>query len=307
MFCKNCWKVFKRFFKDEDGWTKKGIFAIVAFVLGWVMFIIAWFLWLKPLDITTASGGNSPPQLIAAHNVSDFDAIVGVEKSFELGNITNIIYTLTIGSVTYPANAPSPIDLHFVGNASLVDDPFNTTESTIMVSNVNSVDFPYRLPSNYDPDLFNDFIFTDAKKAIIGRIDADLLKDFGVSMKLVAQMSGKSSYTVGGTITVDNRINIVDGVFIETSFLVFKNIRVPSAPGPYLYLSNDGSWDGNDMFIPIEGTGSGKTRGSFTQRGDFTQDLDMTINLQAFTEGSLIVWCRPFSIELGSGEFTAEK
>jgi len=302
MFCKNCWKSFKRFFYD-DGWTKKGIFAIVAFVLGWVMFIIAWFLWLKPLDITTVSGGNSPPQLVAAHNVSTFPAIVGVEKSFELGNTTNITYTLNILSATYPADAPPPIDLHFIGNASLVEDPFNTTESTIVVSNVDSQDFPYRLPSNYDPDLFNDFIFTDANKAIIGRIAADMLKDFGVDVKLVAQMSGAGSHTVGGTITVDNRVNIVDGVLIETSFLVFQDIRVPSAPGPFLYLSNDGSWESDDMFIPIEGT----TDSAFTQRGDFTQDLDRTINLSNFIEGSLIVWCRPFGILLGSGKITAEK
>jgi len=75
--------------------------------------------------------------------------------------------------------------------------------------------------------------------------------------------------------TLTNRRSVVDGEIIVTPQVEFRDIITPESPDAYLYLSLDGSFDNDDIRVPIEGTANGH----FTKTGDFIQDLDIDIDI----------------------------
>lgn len=90
------------------------------------------------------------------------------------------------------------------------------------------------------------------------------------------------------------------------------DIPEASAPDPYLYLSKrpysetkEGSLTSADIYIPIDEIGDG----SFTAEGRYEQALDEISNVQDlndYTNGSWIIWCRPFGVWLGGGPISPD-
>ena len=111
---------------------------------------------------------------------------------------------------------------------------------------------------------------------------------------------------------MSSRTDFVNGQIVQIPVLSFQNIEVPSAPGPFLYLTTRSGVPNNlrsdDLRIPI----SSVNDGSFTVEGSFQQDFvatdnsGQTIDLTAYANGSWIVWCDPFGILLGGGTITME-
>ena len=60
--------------------------------------------------------------------------------------------------------------------------------------------------------------------------------------------------------------------------------------------------ESQDIYVPIDETG-----GEFAVVGEFDQYLDEidVQDLEDFTNGSWIVWCRPFSVWIGGGSISA--
>ena len=121
---------------------------------------------------------------------------------------------------------------------------------------------------------------------------------------LVSQLAGVSGYRVGGTITVSTRTDFVGGQIVQVPVLLFSNIQVPRAPGPFLYLTRRAGVPRNlqndDLRIPINAVADG----SFTVEGSFEQDFTADVDLNEFANGSWIVWCDPFGILLGGGSIS---
>lgn len=125
------------------------------------------------------------------------------------------------------------------------------------------------------------------------------------SHRSVGTLSGNLNYNVGGNMTLGLRVELdttQQQAFI-VPYLHFVDVMTPSAPGPYLYLSPrelDKDLDAfTDTLIPIVGTNTFSTEGSFTQ--DLTGIVDPA-DVENFR--SVIVWCRPFELYLGGGVLT---
>jgi len=125
--------------------------------------------------------------------------------------------------------------------------------------------------------------------------------------ELTSSLSG--SYGISGTIKIDYVQRFVNGEVIDQPRLRFDIPKLSSAPGPYLYLSKRpysetrrGGLESQDIYVPIDETG-----GEFAVVGEFDQYLDEidVQDLEDFTNGSWIVWCRPFSVWIGGGSISA--
>jgi len=125
--------------------------------------------------------------------------------------------------------------------------------------------------------------------------------------ELTSSLSG--SYGISGTIKIDYVQRFVNGEVIYQPRLRFDIPKLSSAPGPYLYLSKRpysetrrGGLESQDIYVPIDETG-----GEFAVVGEFDQYLDEidVQDLEDFTNGSWIVWCRPFSVWIGGGSISA--
>jgi hypothetical protein len=107
-----------------------------------------------------------------------------------------------------------------------------------------------------------------------------------------------------GRISLQYRVDIVNGVRTQLPYFLFENITVAGEPAPYLYLSHNPNGSpitaSRDAEILIQGTASG----SFTQTGSFSLDLPTTLSLDelpTFAGGSFTVWCTLYSVWLASG------
>ena len=125
--------------------------------------------------------------------------------------------------------------------------------------------------------------------------------------ELTSSLSG--SYGISGTIKIDYVQRFVNGEVIDQPRLRFDIPKLSSAPGPYLYLSKRpysetrrGGLESQDVYVPIDETG-----GEFAVVGEFDQYLDEidVQDIEDFTNGSWIVWCRPFSVWIGGGSISA--
>jgi len=126
---------------------------------------------------------------------------------------------------------------------------------------------------------------------------------------LEAELSG--SYNIGGTISIDYVQEFRDGQVVDVPRLRFNIPALADAPGPYLYLSKRsysdtrrGDLGSDDIFVPIDGG----TDGQFNVNGRFDQLFDEIENVQdlaEYTNGSWIVWCRPFGVWIGGGAISA--
>mmetsp|Transcript_14226 Transcript_14226/g.35698 ORF Transcript_14226/g.35698 Transcript_14226/m.35698 type:complete len:491 (-) Transcript_14226:85-1557(-) len=120
---------------------------------------------------------------------------------------------------------------------------------------------------------------------------------------LTSELSG--SYGIGGTVTMDYVQGFENGKVVDLPRLQFDIPNLSDAPGPYLYLSKRsysetrrGNLDPQDVLISIDGGDDGQ----FNVRGRFDQFLTQVQDLKEYTNGSWIVWCRPFGVWIGGGE-----
>lgn len=126
---------------------------------------------------------------------------------------------------------------------------------------------------------------------------------------LTAQVTG--SYNIDATITIDFVQGFENGKVVNRPRLQFEIPDLSNAPGPYLYLSKRPfsetrrrDLEDDDIFISID---SGED-GQFNVRGRFDQfldELDSALDLEDYTNGSWIVWCRPFGVWIGGGSISA--
>jgi len=119
------------------------------------------------------------------------------------------------------------------------------------------------------------------------------------------------SYRIGGTITIDYVQGFTNGAIVTLPVLQFDIPSLSSAPGPHLYLSKRpfsqtrrGSLSSDDVYIPMDEVSGGEfaVSGRFDQ---FLDELDSVENLNDYTNGSWIVWCRPFGVWIGGGSISA--
>lgn len=126
---------------------------------------------------------------------------------------------------------------------------------------------------------------------------------------LTAQVSG--SYNINAMITIDYVQGFENGQVVNRPRLQFDIPNLSNAPGPYLYLSKRPysetrrrNLEDDDILISID---SGEN-GQFNVRGRFDQFLDelhSVDDLEDYTNGSWIVWCRPFGVWIGGGSISA--
>lgn len=281
-------------------WSKKKkiIVGIVTFVAGAAIGVpIFWRFAIKAVDTEKADPNAIKRGVMDTGTIEGgvIDGKVVIESSASVSNLNDVTHFLTILDANYSTDADSPINLYFTND--VMTDPFNSTETTLMVAGVQNLTFPSTLPSSYGDELFNAGIFFDANNTMIGMFTFDDIDD----ITLISQLSGAPGYDIGGKITVSkSRVLQNNEKVVEKTSLLFENIEVPSAPDAFLYLSinDDRSVDGDNL-IPIDDAG----RGRFVKTGTFVQKLDDDIDINQFTNGSFIVWCERFSIFLGGGEF----
>jgi len=278
---------------------KKIIVGIVAFVAGAAIGVpIFWRFAIKAVDTEKADPNAINREVMNTGTIEGgmIDGQVVIESSVSVSNLSDVTHFLTILDATYPTDADSPISLYFTND--VMTDPFTTNETTLMVAGVQDLTFPSTLPSSYGAELFNAGIFTDASNKMIGMFTFDDIDD----TTLISQLSGSPGHEdVGGKITVSkSRVLQNNEKVVEKTSLFFEDIEVPSAPDAFLYLSinDDRSVDGDNL-IPIDDAG----RGRFVKTGTFVQKLDDDIDINLFTNGSFIVWCRRFGLFLGGGAF----
>lgn len=126
---------------------------------------------------------------------------------------------------------------------------------------------------------------------------------------LTSALSG--SYNIDGTITIDYVQSFQNGAVIDVPRLRFDVPDLSNAPGPYLYLSKrpfsetrDGNLEEQDIHVPIDSGSDGQfnVKGRFDQ---FLDEIEKIEDLQNFSNGSWIVWCRPFGVWIGGGAISA--
>jgi len=115
-------------------------------------------------------------------------------------------------------------------------------------------------------------------------------------------------YNIEGTLTIDYSFVFSGGELSSQPRLTLDLPVAASAPGPFLYLSprpysetrGTRRLTDEDIYIPVDETPDG----SFTIQGEFQQILDelgSAQDVEKYTQGSWIVWCRPFRVWLGGG------
>ncbi|MDE0471638.1 MAG: DM13 domain-containing protein, partial [Ekhidna sp.] len=67
----------------------------------------------------------------------------------------------------------------------------------------------------------------------------------------------------------------------------------PAGPGPYFYLSNQNNSVANGLEL-----GKAETGGNITIN---VSEIDNSVDLTTYN--FLLVWCKPFNVRLGFGEF----
>lgn len=221
-------------------------------------------------------------------------------------------------------------------------------ESLLRIGPINDVAFPYKLPDSFLPGNFEGIALAEDdrmegdKVFVAPFVVVDESRNIGspnpapISIPqtsvpppvqapanppptntppaaptvLVADLEGRSSYNIDGSITIDTVRGFEGGQVVEIPRLQF-DVDAASAPAPYLYLSKRpysetrrGDLDDDDILIEIDGIRDG----TFTKGGIFEQVLDEIGSAQDLSEydgGSFIIWCRPFEIYLGGGPIKA--
>ncbi len=126
---------------------------------------------------------------------------------------------------------------------------------------------------------------------------------------LTAQVSG--SYNIDAMITIDYVQGFENGQVVNRPRLQCDIPNLSNAPGPYLYLSKRPysetrrrDLEDEDILIRIDSGNNGQ----FNVKGRFEQYLDelgSVHDLEDYTNGSWIVWCRPFGVWIGGGSISA--
>ena len=112
--------------------------------------------------------------------------------------------------------------------------------------------------------------------------------DVTVEVRTVTERSGSltgTGYTIKGDFTI-NRNQDGDVILTVTNYQ-------PAGPGPYFYLSNQNNSVANGLEL-----GKAETGGNITIN---VSEIDNSVDLTTYN--FLLVWCKPFNVRLGFGEF----
>jgi len=208
---------------------KKIIVGIVAFVAGAAIGVpIFWRFAIKAVDTEKADPNAINREVMNTGTIEGgmIDGQVVIESSVSVSNLSDVTHFLTILDATYPTDADSPISLYFTND--VMTDPFNSTETTLMVAGVQNLTFPSTLPSSYGAELFNAGIFTDASNKMIGMFTFDDIDD----TTLISQLSGSPGHEdVGGKITVSkSRVLKIMKKLLKRLPFFLKILKFPRHP-----------------------------------------------------------------------------
>mmetsp|Transcript_9850 Transcript_9850/g.11812 ORF Transcript_9850/g.11812 Transcript_9850/m.11812 type:complete len:312 (-) Transcript_9850:25-960(-) len=285
---------------DDVGKEKKGFGSLKIWVgcillVGVIAGVAAYFA-TRPEDLerTTSEQTTSPLSVASLiETEGEVSGTIVIQQSFLLAEPSNVSYFLNLENVIFPE--ATNITLEFSKNSSLDNE-------TIVIKQVQSLEFPYKLPSMFNPFEYVIATFKDEDDNVLGNSTSNsTASEEEVSLVLTAQLGG--SYSIGGSITMMNVKTLSGEDLIEETVLVFKGITISGAPGPFLYLSKDRTFSSSsDLEVPIDGgaTRNGKP-GFYTKLGDFTQVISPALDLTEYENGRWIVWCLPFTVVLGGG------
>jgi hypothetical protein len=353
---------------------KYGVAGAIVLVLAVVAAILIWYFTSRPKNIPVvpaAVNAESPPSLVKYGKIRGFSGYVSIDSTSLLANPSLAVnYWLTVSNNTnYPIEPGNNITLALTESNNLTS--VASIGKTLLIPNIETRVFPYALPDDFEPKLWQGVAFlvgeVPGDATIVGSVlwsyditvhdvsggntssshaknathvnvtiatsdsqrgtnttYANKTSTGGIAMSLQNGPPTASPTTSGtisptsspiqleaelccsftGRISLQYRVDIVNGVPTQLPYFLFENITVAGEPAPYLYLSHNPSGSpitaSRDAEILIQGTASG----SFTQTGTFSQDLPTTLlldELPTFAGGSFTVWCTLYSVWLASG------
>lgn len=294
-------------------WQISALFPIIVVLIGGFV-----YLSLRPENIAVL-GTNQEESFPSVIKVAEVPSMA--EGSAILLETTESLITETTTTFYYIRfvdidlenldNVENPDNLDLILTASSEPTADDLADSmSIVIENVTSVEFPYKLEDVRVVDNINGAIVVEDGREVAVASFVSVSDFSSVDLPPVLTSSLSGDYGISGTVRIDYVNEFVKGELQPIPRLLLDIPAINGAPGPYLYLSKrplsesrNRNLNNDDIYIPIDESG-----GSFSVKGRFDQILDELSlqDLNEYANGSWVVWCRPFEAWIGGGSISAE-
>ena len=239
---------------------------------------------------------------------SSNDAIASVNSS---GQVTALMPGTTTISVSFN-NVSSSMNLEVITGAVLVDPEIKITSFAAFLTEGDQFQFDADYNENGSVDHTVSVVWNSSDESILSIDAAGLATAIGAGTATISATFNNVNASVevevesGGTTERTGTLMGYRGYDISGQFTLSENqdgdiiLTVtnynPDGPGPYFYLTNQSSNVNNGLNL-----GEARTEGTISIN---VSDLDATTEIGTYN--FLVVWCDPFNVLLGYGEFEDE-